>query len=326
MIAAGAKTFKKIALLAALIVPAMMLLGCTQGWVVKVNGKEIDEEIFERRLAEMQVRFGEQTPSPEDEVGYASFRGTVAEDLATRELLKAEAKRMGIFISEEELDEGIQEVVKNRFGGDQQKFEESIASEGITLERAREQLAEGMLLTSLKLEITGQVEPPTDDEIKIAYEKNPKKYEIAPQINLQHIQVASQEEAAAVLARLRAGENMTELARSLSQDQSSRESGGNLGWVLKGSIEDEDLSNAVFALAPGEYSEPIESGFGWHVALVLEARPPVQRSLEESRESVKAELLEKKRDNYWSQWLDSVKQTASIEYRDGYEPPEDPQW
>ena len=49
---------------------------------------------------------------------------------------------------------------------------------------------------------------------------------------------------------------------------------------------------AVFAAPAGQWSQPLRSGFGWHVIRVTEARPAHTRSLGEARDDVRRDWIE----------------------------------
>jgi hypothetical protein len=49
---------------------------------------------------------------------------------------------------------------------------------------------------------------------------------------------------------------------------------------------------AVFAAPVGQWSQPLRSGFGWHVIRVTEARPARARSLYEARDNVRRDWIE----------------------------------
>jgi peptidyl-prolyl cis-trans isomerase SurA len=60
-------------------------------------------------------------------------------------------------------------------------------------------------------------------------------------------------------------------AKYLSQDSGSALQGGDLGWASP-DIYDPEFLNALLKLNKGEISEPVHSGFGWHLIQLLDTR------------------------------------------------------
>ncbi|NNC78190.1 MAG: molecular chaperone SurA [Woeseiaceae bacterium] len=71
--------------------------------------------------------------------------------------------------------------------------------------------------------------------------------------------------------RIKAGEDFAELAKLLSDDPGSANTGGELGWAGPGTFVPE-FDAVVKSLEPNELSEPFRSQFGWHIVEVLERR------------------------------------------------------
>lgn len=63
------------------------------------------------------------------------------------------------------------------------------------------------------------------------------------------------------------GADFTELAEYYSEDPGSAANGGDLGWIVKGTMVKE-FEDVVFSLKPGDISEPFRTTFGWHIAKV----------------------------------------------------------
>jgi len=84
----------------------------------------------------------------------------------------------------------------------------------------------------------------------------------------RHILVASEEEANAVIERLKKGEDFGTIAAELSIDTSSGVNGGDLGWFSRGQMV-EPFETAAYALKIGEISQPVQSDFGFHVIQLL---------------------------------------------------------
>ena len=71
-------------------------------------------------------------------------------------------------------------------------------------------------------------------------------------------------EVVAIKARIEAGEAFDELARTLSEDPGSAQSGGEIGTFGRGNF-DPTFEDALFALEPGALSDPVVTEFGVHL-------------------------------------------------------------
>jgi foldase protein PrsA len=79
-----------------------------------------------------------------------------------------------------------------------------------------------------------------------------------------HILVQKQNEALAVLERLKKGESFSKLAHELSIDRGSGKRGGDLGYFARGMMV-KPFENAAFKLEKGQLSEPVKTEFGYHI-------------------------------------------------------------
>ena len=114
----------------------------------------------------------------------------------------------------------------------------------------------------------------SDDALRAIYEDDISAMDRQRQRNSAHILVVVDEETdeSAALAkiqeaanRLEAGEDFSALAKELSEDPGSSDSGGSLGMMSKGSF-DPVFEDALWALEnPGDVSEPVRSEFGYHL-------------------------------------------------------------
>lgn len=129
------------------------------------------------------------------------------------------------------------------------------------------------------------------------------------QVWARHILVASEEEAKAVIERLKNGEDFGKLAAELSQDTGSAANGGDLGWFGKGQMV-APFEEAVFNLKVGEISDPVQSDFGWHVIQLIDRAtlPMTASEYEQARQAAFDEFLTNLRDqsdvtiyDYWTE-------------------------
>jgi peptidyl-prolyl cis-trans isomerase SurA len=99
------------------------------------------------------------------------------------------------------------------------------------------------------------------------------------QVRLRHLLIPieagepSRQRAVRLLDSLRqrilAGESFAQLARTYSQDPGTRDRGGDLGFVRRGTLVQE-FEAVAFTLSPGELSQPVATNFGYHLIQTLE--------------------------------------------------------
>ncbi|MBI4997011.1 MAG: peptidylprolyl isomerase [Rhodocyclales bacterium] len=112
--------------------------------------------------------------------------------------------------------------------------------------------------------------PVTDAMIKAEYD-NLKKTLGEKEYKARHILVEGEDEAKAIIGKLKADEKFEELAKQ-SKDPGSKERGGDLGWANKAAYV-KPFSDAMAALEKGKTTEtPVKSDFGYHVIQLEDVR------------------------------------------------------
>ena len=104
----------------------------------------------------------------------------------------------------------------------------------------------------------------TEDDLQGFYAENKDRFVAPERRQARHILLKTEQEANAVLGRLKAGEDFATLAKSLSQDTGSKDLGGDLGLSERSAFV-KPFADAVFTMAQGETRGPIKTDFGFHV-------------------------------------------------------------
>lgn len=87
----------------------------------------------------------------------------------------------------------------------------------------------------------------------------------------RHILVDKEEDAKAIIEKLKKGEKFEDLAKQ-SKDPGSKERGGDLGWANPASYV-KPFADALTKLEKGKLTEaPVKSDFGWHVIQLDDTR------------------------------------------------------
>jgi peptidyl-prolyl cis-trans isomerase D len=83
--------------------------------------------------------------------------------------------------------------------------------------------------------------------------------------------------------------SFADVAKKNSQDTGSAAKGGDLDFFARGAMV-KPFENAVFAMKKGDISEVVESDFGYHIIELTDIKTPKQRSFEELRPTIEADL------------------------------------
>lgn len=118
------------------------------------------------------------------------------------------------------------------------------------------------------------------------------------------------EEAAAVKARLDAGEDFAALAKEVSDDPGTSNNGGDMGYVEHGSF-DPAFDDALFALEENQVSEPVRSRFGVHLVKLTDLQSPEVPSLESMRPTLEQEL---KAEQVERRFVEASRELANLAY------------
>jgi peptidyl-prolyl cis-trans isomerase C len=122
--------------------------------------------------------------------------------------------------------------------------------------------------------------PVTDATIQAEYDKLSQRAAGEKEYKVRHILVDGEDEAKALITKLKGGAKIEDLAKD-SKDPGSKANGGDLGWANKASYV-KPFSDAVAALEKGKYTEmPVKTDFGWHVILLEDVRDMKVPALEE---------------------------------------------
>lgn len=253
---------------------------------VLVNGHPILLVDYERQVARYEasmIAAGEVLTTTEGQEMLAQGREWVLDMMIDQVLIEAVAGQAGITVSDEEVETAIQ-ADREQVGED--AFKTWLDNNGMSLEELYEQQHDEMIATRMASSIAADVLTRTEH------------------VHARHILVGTEEEAQQILSQVQAGAEFVTLARTYSQDTSTRDTGGDLKFFPQGVLTSQEVSEAAFALQPGQVSDVIQSELGYHIVQVVEREPDMEVTPENLR------LLRSKA--VW-EWLEGLRATADIQ-------------
>jgi peptidyl-prolyl cis-trans isomerase D len=145
--------------------------------------------------------------------------------------------------------------------------------------------------------------------VQRAYDDRKSEFDQPEQVRARHILITAkapeggdpakaeaeaQKKAQAAAERIRKGEPFEKVAKEVSEDPGSKDTGGDLGFFPRGRMVP-SFDEAAFSLEPGKVSDPVKSPYGFHILRVEEKRPAKLISFEEAKPSLARELLAEER-------------------------------
>ncbi len=239
-------------------------------------------------------------------------------------LAEQEAKKTGISVQDEELEEALREI-RAQHNLSEEEFSNLIAKEGMTLaefkKNSREQL---MRIKLIGREIKSKVVV-TEEEIGEHYVKHREEYEGKESVRIRQILLllptgANPEtketlraETEAIHKQLLAGKPFEELCAKFSQGQGAEE-GGDIGFIEKGTIVPE-VESVAFSLPTGQFSPVIESPVGFHIIQVTDRRGAGIKAIKNVRAEIKKKIENEKLEKKLEEWFKQLRKKSNVEIR-----------
>jgi peptidyl-prolyl cis-trans isomerase SurA len=238
-------------------------------------------------------------------------------DLIDRALILQEFKTKGYQIPDYLIDERVQEIIRDSFGGDRQAFLRTLTAQGFTLEKFREFQRDSVIVQEMRRQATKGVATVSDQKIQEYYKEHAEEYSTQEEIKLRMIVIRGGPENNSrrkmieeIREKIVAGAEFGDLARMYS-DGSEQESYGDVGWINRKHFN-ESLTKIAFALKPGEMSQIIELGGSYYLLLCEAKKQASVKPLKDMRPEIEKALLQSERQKQQQEWLMKLRKKAFI--------------
>jgi parvulin-like peptidyl-prolyl isomerase len=293
------------------------------GIAARVAGEEITRTELDEVIGQAQERLkaqGQKVPAAGSQE-YQAFQQNALQFLVQRVQFDQKAKELGVTVSEKEVDERLERVIKQFFGGSEKKYEQSLEKQGISGQQVRDELR-STLISEKIFEKVGSAVKVTDADIRAYYDSHPELYAQKSSRDVRHILVPSKELADDLYRQLQNGADFAALAKKYSTDPGSKAVGGKL-TVARGETVPA-FEKVAFALEVGEVAKPVKTQYGWHVIEALTAEQEGKKTpIASVRKTISDTLLGQKKSDAVTKWLEDLKKEYEdkITYAPGLAPP-----
>jgi peptidyl-prolyl cis-trans isomerase C len=299
--------------------------------VARVNGVEIESKYIEFRLNQIL----RTVPRPLTVKEKTSVAKDLIEKEVVRELVNQQGKKENLKIDDEIIEKELASLRESY--STEEEFNKALKARNITLEDIKKSMQIDINARQLlNAQIKGKINI-SDEEVRKYYDNNKPKFMRPEAYHTRHILAAffppealrnqtvqelqknkeyfariAEEKIDKIMAELKKGADFEELAKNQSDDESSRENGGDLDFIYKG-VFDASFDEAAGKLKPGEISGKVKTRFGFHVLQLIETKPSETAPFDEMKPGIQKHLFLEEAKKQVASYVEELRKDAKIE-------------
>jgi foldase protein PrsA len=258
---------------------------------------------------------------------YTQLRDQAVTFLVQQEELNQEAKKLGISVTQSDVDKQLGQIQKTYYKNSRAKLLAALKKDDITLAQLEQyNLQPNLLSSKLQSKVTSNVQV-SDSAAQKYYTDNKSSFTTPKTREVRHILVKSKALAEHLEQELKNGASFAKLAKKYSKDTGSAAQGGKLCVAHGGtsgacSQTVAPFDKAAFGLKTDQISL-VHSVYGWHVIQPIGAiKPAHTQTFPEVEAQIKANLESQQKQTAWTAWLAKMAKDYKnkVSYQTGYTP------
>jgi foldase protein PrsA len=314
-----------------------------EGDVAQVGDTAITQEQFDKLMERAKKSYktnGQTFPKP-GTADYERIKSQAVSFLVQKAEFAQEAEKMGVTISQKQIDERLAQIKKQYFNNSEKAYQKQLKDQGLTQQEVESDIKDQLISQELYNKVTSGVKI-SDADIKKYYNEHVTQYQQPESRTVRHILISvcgpSTPQGSKCLpdgkAKAKADDLYNQisavprsqqqalfasLAKKNSQDPGSADQGGKL-TITKGQTV-APFEQTAFLLGVGTLSRPVKTQYGYHLIMpispVTEAHTTPVKQVEES---IRQQLLQQRKQEKMAKWVDQLKKDFNISYASGFKP------
>ncbi|HTM17330.1 MAG TPA: peptidylprolyl isomerase [Terracidiphilus sp.] len=294
--------------------------------VARVNNQIITKSDYDRAQNELDQEMRQRGSSMQE---ISDAHKDLLRNLIDQQLWLAKGKELGI-TGDTELINRLNEIRKQYNLATMEDLEKAAKEQGVSFEDFKANIRNQIVTQSVMRDQVGRKIQPTPGELQRYFEAHKQEYAQPESVKLGEILISTganpddqqklgeaKAKADDIVARLKAGGDFTQLAKSFSEGTTAA-TGGELGTYKKGQLG-QPFEDKTFGLKPGEVTEPIRTKQGYVILKVLEHNQGGTPEFKDVQNEVEQNYFEAKAGPAMRQYLAQMRDEAAIYIKPGYE-------
>ena len=266
------------------------------------------------------------TDAKERERRIAKLTSQVLDEMVSEELQVQAAEAAKIEVEASEVQAALDEI-KQQNNLDDAGLTTALAGQGFTLANYKQELRRQLLRLRAVNQLVAPKVQVTDEDVRARYDQMARRTEQVQAVKLSHMlfklpehateqQIAeAKERASKAITRVKGGEDFAKVAATDSDDDSTKATGGELGWFQRGSMANPDWEPIVFAMEKGDVRGPVTGPQGFHVFQVTEVKRSDLKPFPEMKDQLQRELRRREMDKQTLAWVEELRKKAYIDIK-----------
>jgi foldase protein PrsA len=248
---------------------------------------------FQASLEQAAALQGVKKVPPPSNPQYAALRDAAMSDVLLGRWVAGEAADRGITLSDSEISNRLDQIIKQDFGG-QKQFEQYLKQAHFTAEQARQRVELQLLSNEIQKQVLPQDSGVSDSEIEDYYNANltqfeqPETRDVRQLVNKDQAKV---EQAKSLLEQDDSPASWKKVAARFSTEDATKDVGG----LVQGVTEDQrepSIGEAIFSAAEGQLVGPVKGEAGYYLIEVEKITPAKTTPLSDVSKQIGQQLAQ----------------------------------
>jgi peptidyl-prolyl cis-trans isomerase SurA len=290
-----------------------------------VNDSIILQSELDARLTPVRAE-AEQIQDPgERKRRLAKLASQVLDEMVNEELIVQAAEGAKIDVESSEVQAALDEI-KQQNNLDDAGLAQALGAQGYTLQNYKADLRRQLMrLRAVNTIVQPKIQI-TEEDVHARYDQMQRRSEAVSAVRLSDILIKlpdhateqqindAKDKAGKAVERVKAGEDFAAVAKDMSDDDSTKQTGGELGWFERGSINP-DWEQIVFSMEKGDVRGPVSGPQGLYVFLVTDIKKSELKSYAEMKDQLTKELRRRELDKQTQTWVEELRKKAYIDIK-----------
>ncbi len=276
--------------------------------------KELDDELHQRGATTQQI---------------SDAHKDLLRNLIDQQLWLSKGKELGI-TGETELITKLDEIRKQYNLASLEDLEKAAQEQGVSFEDFKSNIRNQIVTQDVMREVVGRHISFTPGEVQRYYQEHAQDYQQPESVKLSEILVATpqdsddpakiaaaQAKADDIEAKLKAGDDFAQLARTASDGQTAAQ-GGDLGTYKRGQLGAKVFEDATFGLPTGGVTQPIRTKQGFVIFKVIQHNSGGPQPFKNVEQQVEQDYYESKMMPAIRDELTQLRDDAYLEIKPGF--------